>query len=128
MVYNKISLYTSKVPNEDIGEFYGFFFGITTKCSSVNHRKITLEYEKWCIQNKLLIINAFELTKYRRWFPILVCLFILLRIENIYTTYHVIKLLDHREFDKVNIDALIEKWMLCDALWVHVGKKRGNIV
>jgi hypothetical protein len=30
----------------NMGEFYGLFFGITTKCSSVNHRKITLEYEK----------------------------------------------------------------------------------
>jgi hypothetical protein len=46
-----------------------------------------------------------------------------LKIENVYTTYHVIKLLDRREFDKVNINALIEKWMLCDALWVPRKKK-----
>jgi hypothetical protein len=72
----------------------------------------------WCIQRKSLIIDASELTKYRQWFPILIYLFILLKIENVYTTYHVIKLLDCREFDKVNIDALIEKWMSCDALWV----------
>jgi hypothetical protein len=47
----------------------------------------------------------------------------LLRIENIYTTYHVIKLLDRREFEKININALIEKWMSCDALWVPRKKK-----
>jgi hypothetical protein len=41
-----------------------------------------------------------------------------LKIDNVFTTYHVIKLLDCREFDKVNINALIEKWMSCDALWV----------
>jgi len=49
----------------------------------------------------------------------------LLKIENVYTTYHVIKLLDHREFDKVNINALIEKWMSCNALWI-LGKKKGE--
>jgi len=63
-----------------------------------------------------LIINVSKLTKYRPWLAILVCLFILLRIENVYTTYHVIKLLDHREFDKVNINVLIEKQMSGDAL------------
>jgi len=55
----------------------------------------------------------------------LVCLFILLEIENVYTTYHVIKLLDCREFDKVNINVLIEKWMPCDALWV-LGRNEGE--
>jgi hypothetical protein len=48
-----------------------------------------------------------------------------LKIENVYTTYHVIKLLDRREFDKVNINVLIEKWMLCDALWV-LGRNEGE--
>jgi hypothetical protein len=32
----------------------------------------------WCIQHKLLIIDTYELTKYRHWLPILVCLLILL--------------------------------------------------
>jgi hypothetical protein len=45
-------------------------------------------------------------------------------IENVYVTYHVIKLLDRREFDKVNINVLIEKWMSCDALWVLQRQKR----
>jgi hypothetical protein len=61
----------------------------------------------WCIQHKLLIIDACKLTKYRHWIPILICLFILLQIENVYTTHHVIKLLDCREFNKVNINVLI---------------------
>ncbi len=46
-----------------------------------------------------------------------------MRIKNVYTTYHVIKLLDRREFDKVNINVLIEKWMSCDALWAPRRKK-----
>jgi hypothetical protein len=49
----------------------------------------------------------------------------LLRIENVYTTYHVIKLLDRRKFNKINIKTLIEKWMPCDALWVP-SKKKGE--
>jgi hypothetical protein len=50
-----------------------------------------------------------------------------LKIQNVYTKYHVIKILNHKEFDKVNINVLIEKWMPCDALWVP-RRKKGNIV
>jgi hypothetical protein len=71
-----------------------------------------------------LIIDAYELTKYRRWLPILVCLLILLKIEIVYTTYHDIKLLDCKEFEKVNINAMIEKWMSCDTLWVFGRKEK----
>jgi hypothetical protein len=46
-----------------------------------------------------------------------------LKIENVYITNHVIKLQDCREFHKVNINSLIEKWMSCDALWVPRRKK-----
>jgi hypothetical protein len=69
----------------------------------------------WCIQHKSLIIDASHLTKCRRWLRILVCLLILLIIENVYTTYNVIKLLDCREFDKINTNAFNEKWMSCGA-------------
>jgi hypothetical protein len=54
---------------------------------------------------------------------ILICLLILLWNENVYTTHHVIKLLNHTEFNKVNINALVEKWMPCDALWTPRRKK-----
>jgi hypothetical protein len=40
-------------------------------------------------------------------------------------TNPIIKLIDCREFNKTNINTLIEKWMLCDALWVH-GRKKGE--
>jgi len=50
-----------------------------------------------------------------------------MRIKNVYTIYHVIKLLDCKDFDKVNINAMIEKWMLCDALWVLGRKKKGIV-
>jgi hypothetical protein len=88
-------------------------------------KKLHGNMKTWCIQDKSLIIDACELTKYKHWIPILICLFILLQIENVYTTHHVIKLLDHRKFYKVNINALIEKWMPCDTLWI-LGRKKGE--
>jgi hypothetical protein len=45
----------------------------------------------------MLIIDVFQLKKYRRRLPILVCLFMLLCIERVYTTHHSIKLTDHGE-------------------------------
>jgi len=48
-------------------------------------------------------------------------------MEKNYTIHDVIKLIDHGEFNKVNINALIEKWMPCDALWVP-RKKQGEFV
>jgi hypothetical protein len=27
-------------------------------------------------------------------------------------------IVDHKEFNKANVNVLIEKWMMCDALWV----------
>jgi hypothetical protein len=87
--------------------------------------KIHGNMKTFCIQHKSLIINASKLTKYRQWLPILNFKPILLIIENVYTKYHLIKLLDCREFDKVNINTLIEKWMLCDTLWVSRRKQGG---
>jgi hypothetical protein len=31
--------------------------------------------------------------------------------------------MDHREYNKVNINALNEKWMPCDTLWIPRRKK-----
>jgi hypothetical protein len=72
----------------------------------------------------MLIIDTYKVTKYKSWLPILVCLLILLQIGKVYTTHYVIKLIDRRKFNKVN-NSLIEKWMLCDALWI-LGRKKGE--
>ncbi len=48
---------------------------------------------------------------------------LMLCIEKVYITHHDIKIIDHREFNKMNINILIKKWMLCDALWVPRRKK-----
>jgi hypothetical protein len=42
-----------------------------------------------------------------------------------YTTHHVIKLIDCRKFNNININVLIEKWM-CDVLLVP-GRKKGEL-
>jgi hypothetical protein len=102
-----------------------FFWELLQNVQVIIIEKLHGKMKTWCIQHKSLIINVFELTKYKQWLPILVYLFILLIIENVYTTYHIIKPLDRREFDKVNINALIEKWMPCDG---YLEENKGNIV
>jgi hypothetical protein len=85
------------------------FWELSHNVQELIMKKLHGKTKTWCIQHKMLIIDVFKLTKHRRWLPIFVCLFILLRIEKVYKTQHVIKLIDHREFNKININALIEK-------------------
>jgi hypothetical protein len=80
-----------------------------------------------------LTIDASKLTKYRRWLPIMVCLLILIPIKKIIATYQNISFFDRRNFTRLNIDVLIEKWMPCDLLWAlrcpnskYVSTLRGN--
>jgi hypothetical protein len=42
----------------------------------------------WHIQHRTLTIDALELTNYKRWLPIMVCLLALILIKKITTTYH----------------------------------------
>jgi len=73
----------------------------------------------WCIQHHTLMINSSELTKYRHWLSVLACLPTLLPLEQIVATHHQIIVQDSKEFNKLNINALVEKWMLCDMLWIQ---------
>ncbi len=43
-------------------------------------KKLHGRTEVWCIQLQTLIINTTQLTKYRRWLPIIVCLLTLIPI------------------------------------------------
>jgi hypothetical protein len=85
----------------------------------------------WCIQLKILIIDTTQLTKYRRWLPIMVCLLTLIPINKVVATYHIIKFHDIREFTKPNINVLVEKWIPCNLLWTfrfseYAMRLRGN--
>ncbi len=53
-------------------------------------------------------------TKYRRWLLVIVCIITLILIEKAFATHHSIQFLDKREFNRPNINALIEKWMPSD--------------
>jgi hypothetical protein len=68
------------------------------------------------MQHRSLIIDAIELTKYKRWLPIIICIITLIFIKEIFVTQHSIQYLDRRESAKPNINALIEKWMPSDML------------
>ncbi len=101
-----------------MGEFYGTILGNITNVQELILDKSHRNTKTWCIQHKTLIIKTSKLTNYRRVLLIVVCLFVLLRIKRVYTTHHVIKLTNRTKFNKINIiNALIEKWMMCDALW-----------
>jgi hypothetical protein len=50
--------------------------------------------EVWHIQHKTLTIDTLELTKYKRWLLVMVCLFTLILIKEFTTTYHNINLFD----------------------------------
>jgi hypothetical protein len=69
------------------------------------------------MQHKTLTIDASKLTKYRRWLPMMVCLFTLIPIKKIIATHHNINFFNKKKFTRPNINALIEKWMPCDLLW-----------
>ncbi len=74
----------------------------------------------WCIELKILIIDTTQLTKYRGWLLVMVCLLTLIPIKKVATTYHVIKFHDRRDFTKPNINVLVEKWIPHDLLWTPI--------
>jgi hypothetical protein len=71
------------------------------------------------IQHATLIINIIELTKFQCWLHVLACLLTLVPIEQHVAIMHDVVMFNGWEFIQPNINALIEKWMPCDALWVQ---------
>jgi hypothetical protein len=53
-------------------------------------KKVLGSTEVWCIQHRSLIMDAIELTKYRRWLPIIVCIITVSPINKFFATYHLI--------------------------------------
>jgi hypothetical protein len=78
--------------------------------------KIDGGIEVWCIQDRSLIIDATNLTKYRRWLLVIICIITLISIKKFFATHHLIQFLDKRKFIKPNINALILKWIPSDML------------
>jgi hypothetical protein len=46
--------------------------------------------EVWCIQHRSLIIDVIELTKCRRWLPVIVCIITLIPIKKVFAMHHLI--------------------------------------
>ncbi len=80
-------------------------------------KKIHSGIEVWCIQHISLIIDVTELTKYRKWLPIIICIITLIPMKKVFVPHHSIQFLDRRKFTRPNINALIEKWMPSDMFW-----------
>jgi hypothetical protein len=79
MVY-KAYIYTPQrvLEEETWASFMEIFCELPFNVQALIIQNLHGNMKTWCIQHKSLIIDAFKLTKYRRWIPILVCLFILL--------------------------------------------------
>jgi hypothetical protein len=63
------------------------------------------------------IIDVIELTKYKRWLLVIVCIVTIIPIKKTFATHHSIQFLDIKEFTRPDINALIEKCIPSDVFW-----------
>jgi len=67
MVYGKIFLYTlENTIRRNMGEFMDFFWELPHNVQALIIEELHENTKTWCIQHKLLIIDAYKLTKYRQ--------------------------------------------------------------
>jgi len=50
----------------------------------------------WSLQNYILNIDNAKLHQYRKWLPIIVCIFILTRVDKITVTNHIVSMRDEK--------------------------------
>jgi hypothetical protein len=111
-------VYTKKAPKFDTwGNFVEKFKTLHENVQELIKKKSHGGTKVWCIQLKILIINTAQLTKYKRWLPVMVCLLTLISIKKVVATYQIVKFHDRREFIKPNINDFVEKWIPCNLLW-----------
>jgi hypothetical protein len=67
----------------------------------------------------MMMINSSELIKYQHWLSVLACLPTLIPFKRIATIHHQTTIQDDKEFIKPNINALVEKRMSFDMLWIQ---------
>jgi hypothetical protein len=70
----------------------------------------------WSLKNYKLYINITQLSHYRKWLLIIVCVSILTRVERVALTNHIVNMKDEKEYLKPNINVLIKWWILLDLL------------
>jgi hypothetical protein len=70
----------------------------------------------WSLKNYKLYINITQLSYYRKWLLIIVCVSILTRVERVALTNHIVNMKDEKEYLKPNINVLIKWWIPLDLL------------
>jgi len=70
----------------------------------------------WSLKNYKLYINITQLSHYRKWLLIIVCVSILTRVERVALTNHIVNMKDEKEYLKPNINVLIKWWIPLDLL------------
>jgi hypothetical protein len=70
----------------------------------------------WSLKNYILYIDITQLSQYRKWLLIIICVFVLTRVKRITLTNHIVSMKDAKEYLKPNINALIKWWIPLDLL------------
>jgi hypothetical protein len=79
-------------------------------------QKLNAKIVVWSLKNYKLYINITQLSHYRKWLLIIVCVSILTRVERVALTNHIVNMKDEKEYLKPNINVLIKWWILLDLL------------
>jgi hypothetical protein len=64
----------------------------------------------------MLYIDNAKLYQYRKWLPVIICVFILTRMDKIPSTNQIMSMRDEKKNLKPNINALIKWWIPFDLL------------
>jgi hypothetical protein len=75
---------------DEWGNFKESFKTLPENIQELTIKKIHGGIEVWCIQHRSLIIDATELTKYRRWLPIIIWIITIIPIKKVFATHHLI--------------------------------------
>jgi hypothetical protein len=73
----------------------------------------------WSLQNYILHIDTPQLSWYKKWLLVIVCIFVLTRVEKVVVTNHIVSMKDEKDYLKPNINALIKWWILLIQLWIQ---------
>ncbi len=66
-----------------------------------------------------LYIDSAKLCQYKKWLVVIVCVLILIEVDKVIATNHIVNMKDEKEYLKPNINALIKWWIPLDLLQLH---------
>ncbi len=86
------------------------------KLLPINVQEIILQnyMENSCvvISNYILHVDIPQLSQYRKWLLVIVCILVLTNVERVVMINHIVSMKDEKDHYKPNINALIKWWVL----------------